>query len=530
HDPTAMPPPASGHLGPIFPPGPGFQPTVPIGAAFGVSSAVVPHPASFPGDTYGISERPKKASVPNWLREEIIKNRTALASSAPDIQKDDAQSVEEDINDTYFSKRAQADSRSIDSAKSMEDDEEDEDEMEAARSAAINQEIKRILTEVLLKVTDELFDEIATKVLREDGISSEDSDASKIQNLESTPSLTANASTKVLLPAKNIDGDYEEVREKSDSGSHGDLLGLASYASDEEEENTQSSIQLNQPALSSDKILESSRNIENCSLSEANDKGTNLAGFETDDAKTGWKSGNPRSKDFDNSATSYLPSSSGRLSDVEAYDSENASGISKLKNSSIRKSVERTEEPDDTSQLKHNSNRSDESDGCETIKHLSKQEQRDPERSKEVMDGNEEKEVASHEKRRQTNGRVNYDSDSKEKGRMDVMKKSGSKSEASPFRGKEGRIDIRSESRNSLRDGEVEKQQVKSMDEKKERVRIRGREGKDDSSDESSGYSKRYFFGAQIACMKLHHSRRNKSPSPVRSRKRACFTHDENYN
>lgn len=60
--PIALPSPASGHSAPMFPPGHGFQPTVPmVGTAFGVGAGVTPHPTAFPGDTYGI-ERPKKAS------------------------------------------------------------------------------------------------------------------------------------------------------------------------------------------------------------------------------------------------------------------------------------------------------------------------------------------------------------------------------------------------------------------------------------------------------------------------------------
>lgn len=58
-----MPSPASGHSAPMFPPGPGFQPTVPmVGAAFGVSAGVTPHPSAFSGDAYGVAERPKKVS------------------------------------------------------------------------------------------------------------------------------------------------------------------------------------------------------------------------------------------------------------------------------------------------------------------------------------------------------------------------------------------------------------------------------------------------------------------------------------
>lgn len=48
-----------------------------------------------------------------------------------------------------------------------------QDDVELARTAAMNAEIKRLLTEVLLKVTDELFDEIATKVLDEDELNVE---------------------------------------------------------------------------------------------------------------------------------------------------------------------------------------------------------------------------------------------------------------------------------------------------------------------------------------------------------------------
>lgn len=58
-----MPSPASSHSAPMFPAGPGFQPTVPmIGPAFGVGAGVPPHPTTFSGDAYGVSDRPKKVS------------------------------------------------------------------------------------------------------------------------------------------------------------------------------------------------------------------------------------------------------------------------------------------------------------------------------------------------------------------------------------------------------------------------------------------------------------------------------------
>lgn len=144
--------PTSGHPAPLFPTGHGFQPTASmIGSAFGVGTGVTPHPMAFSIDAYGVSERPKKASslllsalsvittpviskksfefqasVPNWLREEIIKNKAVIASSNQEIQKEDSQSIEEYSNDKSSRKGDQADSKSIDSPGSTENEDEDE--------------------------------------------------------------------------------------------------------------------------------------------------------------------------------------------------------------------------------------------------------------------------------------------------------------------------------------------------------------------------------------------------------------------
>ena len=63
--PIAMPSPVSGHTAPIFPPGPGFQPTVPMvgSGVFGVGAGVTPHPTTFSGDAFGSADRPKKVSI-----------------------------------------------------------------------------------------------------------------------------------------------------------------------------------------------------------------------------------------------------------------------------------------------------------------------------------------------------------------------------------------------------------------------------------------------------------------------------------
>ncbi|KAA8529629.1 hypothetical protein F0562_034271 [Nyssa sinensis] len=247
HDPSiAMHSPVPGHSAPMFGrmPVPNFQPTIPsVGASFGIGAGTSLHPTTaFPSDIYGlssISERPKKASVPNWLREEIIK-KAVITSSGPEHPKEETQSIEDEGVDKSLGKGDHADSKSIDSSRSTEEEDDDEDYAGAARTAAINQEIKRVLTEVLLKVTDELFDEIATKVLREDDLSVEVDHnvvASNHKVSPSTPAVpTPKASAKVLIPVKAKETDNEDVSEKSTSNSPGDVLGLGSYASDDDED------------------------------------------------------------------------------------------------------------------------------------------------------------------------------------------------------------------------------------------------------------------------------------------------------
>ncbi|OWM76108.1 hypothetical protein CDL15_Pgr009754 [Punica granatum] len=250
-----IPPPVSGHATPSFPrfSGPSFQATIqPPGGPFALSAGPpLPPMGGFSADSYGLpgsAERPKKAPVPNWLREEIIKTKASIVSSSLGHPKDGAQSVEDDGTDKSFEKGDQADSKSIDSSKSTEDDDDDEDYVEAARTAAINQEIKRVLTEVLLKVTDELFDEIATKVLNEDD-QAEDNHKPLASDRMASPTSHApadnRASAKALVSVETKDLDNEDVSEKSSSGAGGNILGLANYASDDEDDETQTSMKLN---------------------------------------------------------------------------------------------------------------------------------------------------------------------------------------------------------------------------------------------------------------------------------------------
>ncbi|KAL5552813.1 hypothetical protein UlMin_040214 [Ulmus minor] len=245
HDPAlAVPSSVPGLGAPPFSsfPGSGLQLTIPSGGPpFSLGSGTALHATTFSGDAYGISsasERPKKAAVPNWLREEIKK--AVITTSSVDHPKEESESIEDQGVDQSLGKSDQADSKSIDSSRSTEEEEDDEDYVEAARTAAINQEIKRVLTEVLLKVTDELFDEIAAKVLNEDDLTVE-VDKSHIASNNwvslSPPAVPLpKATAKVLVPAKPKESETESITQKSSSSSPGDVLGLANYATDDEDD------------------------------------------------------------------------------------------------------------------------------------------------------------------------------------------------------------------------------------------------------------------------------------------------------
>ncbi|XP_057774493.1 uncharacterized protein LOC130993580 isoform X2 [Salvia miltiorrhiza] len=546
--PIAMPSPVSGHTAPIFPSRPGFQPTVPmVGGAFGVGAGVTPHPATFSGDAFGSADRPKKASVPNWLREEIIKNKAVItsSSSAPNFPKEDSQSMEDDDDDKPSRKGDQSDSKSNDS--STED--ENEDEVEVARTAAINQEIKRLLTEVLLKVTDDLFDEIATKVLKEDDLSVEvnrDSDLSNHHILPSAPSVsTPKASAKVLIPTKAKGSDNEDASEKSTSGSAGDILGLANYASDEEDEiqnpgkpnSKEGSVQQHMP---SSKLLDANPVIENgCSLEQRNVP-VKLDASSIDRKSPASVSNflsnyNMAAKEF---ASADAQHSSKRLSGI--VENEYQHGIDEIPDGNF----EAQRWMNNDSRIQNTQNGSEKTDELENKKSSMKKEHKDSESSKGRQEKKGEEEHRRHEERRARTDRNDYHDNfkdkAKEKGKTDEKAKNNeSRMRPSPSDDKEGTTETYKDKRNSKKDND-ERRKERTGDERKERSRhksgaessrhkrrrsssvsARDRGTKDnsvvsranESSDESSDDSKR----------KSHHSRRHKSPLPSRTRKRYFY-------
>ncbi|KAJ4772340.1 cyclin-like protein [Rhynchospora pubera] len=184
----------------------------------------------FQGDPSAFNQvnQPKKSAVPSWLREEILKKKTTTENNI-------SAQVGSDGNERSPEATDQKDSKSLDSNKSSVED--DEDEVEAARILAINQEIKRILTDVLLKVTDDLFDEIATKVLSEDDMTvegtSEAASLVKSKSHGSAPSTSSNAK----LQDKTSNGASRKakavVHDESTKGG-GVLLGLSDYNTDDD--------------------------------------------------------------------------------------------------------------------------------------------------------------------------------------------------------------------------------------------------------------------------------------------------------
>ncbi|XP_026387135.1 uncharacterized protein LOC113282368 isoform X1 [Papaver somniferum] len=245
-------PPGPGHTASMFGQitGSNFHPAISgVSTQYGLGTGISVHPTTpFIGDANGgstVSDRPKKGSVPNWLREEIIKKKASMVGSYQEHPEGDSTNpIEEEIISNSFINGDQADNKSISSSRLSDDEDDDEDDMKAANTAAHNREIKRVLTEILLKVTDELFDEIATKVIDEEDVTVEADRSINLQKqLSCPPFKTTKASAKVLIPVKGKRSETTDDSEKSSSGAAGDILGLGSYASDEDDEVTVSSIQ-----------------------------------------------------------------------------------------------------------------------------------------------------------------------------------------------------------------------------------------------------------------------------------------------
>ncbi|KAA8533206.1 hypothetical protein F0562_033261 [Nyssa sinensis] len=533
HDPSAgLPSPVHAHSAPMFGrmPGPNFQPTIPsVGAPFGIGTGTALLPTTaFPGDVYGVSsvpEQPKKASVPNWLREEIIK-KAVIASSAPEHPKEGTQSIEDEG-----------------------------DYVEAARTAAINQEIKRVLTEVLLKVTDELFDEIATKVLSEDDLTVEvavDPNAVASNHIvsPSTPTVpTPKASAKVLISAKAKENDTENssgVPNSEENTVHKRpiIRKLSEDIHTAENDSSQAETEGHRKSYTNVESNPSSWSPDKATIYHGaviNELSNNLAGRESAHGNVGsrysFKMVSGVGEDETNVDGKKI------LDGFDAFKSKESVGEKEVKTEVPVESVHANKSMTDNSHGRETRNKPDKNDRHETNrssarKNLVKEVESGKNGTDEKGDGNRRRQDEKHVRKERPDDLNGSKERMKEQG-----VKSGEKVKESDSRKKSSHPDVKGDGKETERDRGANAKQNSSRkkerakDETGERSRhkltgelnrhkrrrsssvgSRGRNSKDnsavshadDSSDEASDDSKR----------KLHSKKRNSSPSPIRSRRR----------
>lgn len=352
--------------------------------------------------------------------------------------------------------------------------------------------------------------------------------------LPSAPSVsTPKASAKVLIPTKAKGSDNEDASEKSTSGSAGDILGLANYASDEEDEiqnpGKQNSNEGPSKPMEGDSIIENGgsgeqRNEKMDASNTARKSPASVANFLSND--------NMAAKEF---ASADGQHSSKRLSGVVENEYQHGHNTSKSSNSLTEKAVERNDIPDGSfeshrwmsndSRLQNTRNGSDKNDELENKKSSMKKEHRDSESSKGRLDKRRDEEHRRHEERRARTDRNDYHDNfkdkAKDKGKTDEKaKNSESRKRLSPSDDNEGTIETHKDKRSSSKKDNDEKRKERTGDERKERSRhksgvessrhkrrrsssvsARDRGTKEnpvvtranDSSDESSDDSKRYF-------------------------------------
>lgn len=338
--------------------------------------------------------------------------------------------------------------------------------------------------------------------------------------LPSTSSVsTPKASAKVLIPTKTKGSDDDDASEKSTSGSPRDILGLASYASDEDDE-IQSSGKPNSKESSV---------IENGVPQEETEEEKNVPA-KLDAGNTGKKG----TGSVANMESNYnmAAKDSKRLSGIVENEFRHDYDTSNLSSSLNEKSLERNEIPDgnfeakrwqnNDSRIQNTLNGSDKNDELDNKKTLMKKEHKDSESMKGRLDKRDE-EHRRHEERRARTDRNDYHDSSKdkakEKGKTDEKaKNTESRKRPSPSDDKNGTTETHKDRRTSSKKDNDEKKKERTGDERKGRSRhksgvessrrkrrrsssvgAKDRENKDvsavihanDSSDESSDDSKR---------------------------------------
>ncbi|CAJ2636243.1 unnamed protein product [Trifolium pratense] len=516
-------------------PGPGHPPTIPPnGAPYSLGTVATIHPtAAFSADAYGVSgvpERPKKAPVPNWLREEIKK--TVIAAPSADHPKGEQTLVRDGIDKSYVKADDETDSKSIDSSRSAED--EEDEEVEVDRTAAINQEIRKILTDVLLKVTDELFDEIATKVLSEDDLPAEvghNVDTSNHKASTSPPyAPVAKATAKVLVPVKAKEIENDGAVEKSNSSSPGDVLGLGNYGSDADDEIESSTV----PApAKDDAYMENNIGKTNSSLSR-NSNGDAID--QLHDAKM-----TEESDHSDSSKIVYKDARDNGLDAIErshtrfnGYSSKDMSGVARSELPG-KNGVEKATDDYLGNESRRKSEKNDRHDKSSSEKDFKEAKSSHKSRTDEKGDESKRRKDERNQKKEQTD----YISESNERSKEHNVRH-GEKSKESESRKRSSHVDVKDDRKGgekshrgrTTEDTSRKKEHSKDKGEHKSRrreagdhdrhkrrrsssVSSRGRPSKDHShADDSSGE------GSDGSKRKSRSRKRDLSPSPVRSKRR----------
>lgn len=354
--------------------------------------------------------------------------------------------------------------------------------------------------------------------------------------LPSTPTIsTSTASAKVLIPAKTEKINSEDCGEKSASGSARDVLGLGSYASDEDDDEIQISgmnskeSSTNQQS-SSNKVLEDAR-----SRKEIEEHGLENTGRETPMISMDNVSAADMGVKDDRAVRKLSSSDTLRSSKKASREDEmhHGSDISMPNKFTTEKAVGRPDgnldvrKSSDSSRVQKSGNWSDKNDRHGNKRNLVEKDRMEPEYAKEMVDKKGDENNRRHEERHARTEREYYDG-SKDKGKEkgtngERAQDPEARKRPSPSEGKEGKSDTRGDKRKSSKDSSDEKRHDKTRDEKRERSRYKNGSGaskhkqhrssvgsrdshKDnliagrpnDSSDESSDASKRYAVTSNV--------------------------------
>ncbi|CAJ2636237.1 unnamed protein product [Trifolium pratense] len=384
------------------------------------------------------------------------------------------------------------------------------------------------------KVTDELFDEIATKVLSEDDLPAEvghNVDTSNHKASTSPPyAPVAKATAKVLVPVKAKEIENDGADEKSNSSSPGDVLGLGNYGSDADDEIESSTV----PApAKDDAYMENnigktnsslSRNSNGDAIDQLHDAKMTEESDHSDSSKIVYKDARDNGLDaIERSHTRFNGYSSKDMSGVARFELPGKNGVEKATDDHLGNESRRKSEKND----RHDKSSSEKDFKEAKSSHKSRTDEKGDESKRRKDERNQKKE------------QTDYISESNERSKEHNVRH-GEKSKESESRKRSSHVDVKDDRKGgekshrgrTTEDTSRKKEHSKDKGEHKSRrreagdhdrhkrrrsssVSSRGRPSKDHShADDSSGE------GSDGSKRKSRSRKRDLSPSPVRSKRR----------